>query len=49
MADIDAYVTLNFAKWIKVDGLAKRKHINLWKNKLDNRKAIKKYNNLFIK
>jgi glutathione S-transferase len=49
IADIDAYVTLNFAKWIKVDGMAKRKYIKLWKNNLDNRIAFKKYNNLFIK
>ena len=49
IADIDAYVTLSFAKWIKVDGTAKRRHIGLWKAKLDKRKAFKKYNNLFIK
>jgi glutathione S-transferase len=49
IADIDAYVTLTFAKWIKIDGTIKRKYINLWKEKLDKRKAFKKYNNLFIK
>ena len=49
IADIDAYVTLNFAKWIKIDGTINRKYINLWKDKLDKRKAFKKYNNLFIK
>ena len=49
IADIDAYVTLNFAKWIKIDGTKNRKYIKLWKEKLDKRKAFKKYNNLFIK
>ena len=49
IADIDAYVTLTFAKWIKIDGTAKRKYIGLWKDNLDKRKAFKKYNNLFIK
>ena len=49
IADIDAYVTLSFAKWIKVDGTAKRRYIGLWKTKLDKRKAFKKYNNLFVK
>jgi len=49
IADIDAYVTVSFAKWIKVDGAAKRRHLGLWKANLDKRKAFKKYNNLFIK
>tara|TARA_B100000902_G_C27194595_1_gene855775 strand:- start:242 stop:889 length:648 start_codon:yes stop_codon:yes gene_type:complete len=49
MADIDAYVTLSFAKWIKIDGQNKRKNIILWKKRLDKRKAFIKYNNLFIK
>ena len=46
IADIDAYVTLTFAKWIKVDGTEKRKHIKAWKEKLEKRKAFVKYINL---
>ena len=47
IADIDAYVTLTFAKWIKIDGTKKRKNIERWKNNLEKRKAFKKYFNLF--
>ena len=48
IADIDAYVTLTFAKWIKIDGAEKRKNIKNWKNSLEKRKSFIKYNNLFI-
>ena len=47
VADIDAYVTLTFAKWIKVDGTKKRKNIENWRVKIEQRKAFKKYFNLF--
>ena len=47
MADIDAYVTLSFAKWIKIDATIKRKNIKNWKNRLEKRKSFKKYFNLF--
>lgn len=47
IADIDAYVTLSFAKWIKIDGTNKRKYVKNWKLNLEKRNAFKKYNNLF--
>jgi len=47
IADIDAYVTLSFAKWIKIDGTNKRKYIKNWKVNLEKRNSFKKYNNLF--
>ena len=49
IADIDAYVTLMFSKWIKVDGLEKNKYVQLWKTKLEKRKSFVRYNNLFLK
>ena len=49
IADIDAYVTLSFAKWIKVDGTEKRKNIKNWSLNLEKRKSFIKYNNLFRK
>ena len=37
MADIDAYVTFSFAKWIKIDGSKNRNNIKLWvKNRKGN-------------
>ena len=47
IADIDAYVTLSFAKWIKIDGTNKRKYVKNWKINLEKRNSFKKYNNLF--
>ena len=47
IADIDAYVTLSFAKWIKIDGTNKRKYVKNWKVNLEKRNSFKKYNNLF--
>ena len=49
IADIDAYVTLSFAKWIKIDGTEKRKNIKNWVLNLEKRKSFIKYNNLFRK
>ena len=49
IADIDAYVTLSFAKWIKIDGTEKRKNIKNWALNLEKRKSFIKYNNLFRK
>ena len=49
IADIDAYVTLSFAKWIKIDGTEKRKNIKNWSLNLEKRKSFIKYNNLFRK
>jgi glutathione S-transferase len=49
IADIDAYVTLTFAKWIKIDGTDKRKNIKKWKDSLEKRKSFIKYFNLFKK
>ena len=49
IADIDAYVTLTFAKWINIDGAEKRKNIKTWKEQLEKRKAFIKYINLFKK
>ena len=46
-ADIDAYVTLTFAKWIKIDGTKKRKYVKNWKVNIEKRKSFIKYNNLF--
>ena len=48
IADIDAYVTLSFAKWIKIDGTKKEKYKN-WVLNLEKRKSFIKYNNLFRK
>jgi len=47
IADIDAYVTLSFAKWIKIDGTNKRKYVKNWKVNLEKRNSFKKYNNLY--
>ena len=47
IADIDAYVTLSFAKWIKIDGTNKRKYVKNWKINLEKRNSFKKYNNLY--
>ena len=47
IADIDAYVTLSFAKWIKIDGTNKRKYVENWKVNLEKRNSFKKYNNLY--
>ena len=47
IADIDAYVTLSFAKWIKIDGTNERKYVKNWKVNLEKRNSFKKYNNLF--
>ena len=47
IADIDAYVTLYFAKWIKIDGTNKRKYVKNWKVNLEKRNSFKKYNNLY--
>ncbi|MAH88727.1 MAG: glutathione S-transferase [Pelagibacterales bacterium] len=47
IADIDAYVTLSFAKWIKIDGTNKRKYVTNWKVNLEKRKSFIKYNKLF--
>ena len=49
MADIDAYVTLSFAKWVRIDGTEKRKNIRIWKKKLEKRNSFIKYINLFKK
>ena len=49
IADIDAYVTLSFAKWIKIDGTEKRKNIKNWSLNLEKRKSFIKFNNLFRK
>ena len=49
IADIDAYVTLSFAKWIKIDGTEKRAYVKKWKDNLEARQAFRKYNNLFSK
>ena len=46
VADIDAYVTLSFAKWIKIDGNYNRKYVSAWSKKLEKRKAFKNYFNL---
>ena len=47
MADIDAYVTYSFAKWIKIDGSKKRNNIKLWVKKIEKRKSVQTYINLF--
>jgi len=47
IADIDAYVTLSFARWIKIDGTNKRKYVKNWKVNLEKRNSFKKYNNLY--
>ena len=47
MADIDAYVTYSFAKWIKIDGAKNRNNLNNWLKKIEKRKSIKIYSNLF--
>ena len=46
IADIDAFTVLTFAKWIKIDGTKKRKHILSWSKKLERRKSFKDYFNL---
>ena len=48
MADIDAYVTFNFAKWIKIDGVRNRKNLKNWIKKIEKRKSVKIYSNLII-
>ncbi len=47
MADIDAYVTLSFAKWIKIDATKNRSNIGRWKSKLEKRKSFIEYNKSF--
>ena len=47
MADIDAYVTYSFAKWIKIDGTKNRNNLSNWLKKIEKRKSIKIYSNLF--
>ena len=47
IADIDAYVTLSFAKWIKIDGRENRKYIQKWSKTLEKRKSFINYFNLF--
>ena len=47
MADIDAYVTYSFAKWIKIDGAKNRNNLDNWLKKIEKRKSIKIYSNLF--
>ena len=47
MADIDAYVTFSFAKWIKIDGSKNRNNIKLWVKKNRKRKSVQTYINLF--
>ena len=47
MADIDAYVTYSFAKWIKIDGAKNRNNFKNWLKKIEKRKSTKIYNNLF--
>ena len=47
MADIDAYVTYSFAKWIKIDGAKNRNNFKNWLKKNKERKSIKIYSNLF--
>ena len=47
MADIDAYVTYSFAKWIKIDGSKKRNNIKMWVKKIEKRKSVQTYINLF--
>ncbi|MBF96688.1 MAG: hypothetical protein CFH34_01395 [Alphaproteobacteria bacterium MarineAlpha9_Bin4] len=47
VADIDAYVTYNFAKWIKIDGTKKRNNFKSWVKKIEKRKSIQTYSNLF--
>ena len=46
IADIDAYVTYSFAKWIKIDGVRNRKNIKNWIRKIEARKSVKTYSNL---
>ena len=48
MADIDAYVTFSFAKWIKIDGVRNRKNLKNWIKKIEKRKSVKIYSNLII-
>jgi len=47
IADIDAYVTYSFAKWIKIDGAKNRNNFKNWLKKIKERKSIKIYSNLF--
>ncbi len=49
VADIDAYVVLSFAKWIKIDGTSKRNNIRDWAKKLERRKAFVNYFDLLKK
>ncbi len=49
IADIDAYVTYIFAKWIKIDGKKNRKNIKNWVTRLEKRKSIIDYSNLIAK
>ena len=46
IADIDAYTTLTFAKWIKINGKEGRKNITAWATRLEKRKSFKDYFNL---
>ena len=48
MADIDAYVTFSFAKWIKIDGVRNKKISKIGLKKLKKRKSVKIYSNLII-
>ena len=41
MADIDAYVTFSFAKWIKIDGVRNRKNIKNWVKKIEKGNLLK--------
>ena len=47
MADIDAYVTYSFAKWIKIDGSKGRNNVKNWIKKIEKRKSVQIYSNLF--